>query len=164
MAWFKNKGSKKYKARALTAEEVRRIERRERRRQERIPKDIKRMLDANFIKTTKCPKCGETSERKVDLWPDKGVVTVYYGCRKCGWFSRTKTILYPKKAREMVSNASSIGMKTWRGIRFFCPKCNSSRVKLIIEPEYVKEDTVTFTYECRNCGWGAIKTLSIVRR
>jgi Zn ribbon nucleic-acid-binding protein len=164
MAWFKNKGQKKYKARVLTAEEVARDKRRERRRQERIPKDIKRMLNANFIKTAKCPKCGETSERRADLWPDKEVVTVYYMCWKCGWTSRTRTILYPKKAREMVSNASSIGIKTWRGIRFRCPKCRSERVKLIIEPEYVKENTVTFTYKCASCGWGAIKTLSIVRR
>ncbi len=164
MAWFKNKSSKKYKARALTAKEMARIERRERRRQERIPRDIKRMVNANCAKTATCYKCGGVSERVINLLPDKSIVTVDYWCRNCGWSARTKTMLYPKKAREMVSNASSIGIKTWRGIRFFCPKCNSSRVKLIIEPEYVKENTVTFTYKCSNCGWGAIKTLSIVRR
>ena len=49
------------------------------------------------------------------------------------------------------------------GIRFLCPKCNSSRVKLIIEPEYIKEDMVTINYKCKRCGWGALFTLSIVK-
>jgi len=164
VALFKNKSSKKKKVRVITAKEMARLERRERQRQERIPKDIKRMVDANCAKTAVCYKCGGVSERVIDLLPDKNLVTVDYDCRKCGWSKRSKTMLYPSKVREMVRNASSIGIKTWRGIRFFCPKCNSSRVKLIIEPEYIKEEMVTVNYKCNSCGWGALFTLSIVKR
>lgn len=162
MAWFKNKSSRDKEVRILTKKEMARLERRQ--RQERIPKDIRRMVDANCAKIAKCPDCGGVSERRIDLWPDKNLVTVDYDCRKCGWSKRSKTMLYPSKVREMVRNASSIGIKTWRGIRFFCPKCNSSRVKLIIEPEYIKEDMVTVNYKCSSCGWGALFTLSIVKR
>jgi DNA-directed RNA polymerase subunit M/transcription elongation factor TFIIS len=164
VGWFKNKDSKKYKARVITAREMRKLERRERRRQERIPKDIKRMVDANCARTTVCYKCGGVSERRIELLPDKNNVIVYYDCRKCGWSERTKTMLYPRKVREMVSSASSISMKTWRGVRFICPKCRSERVKLIIQPEYIKEDLVTVNYKCASCGWGALFTLSIVKR
>jgi len=162
MAWFKNKSAKKKEVRILTAREMRKLERRERPR--RIPRDIKRMVNANCAKNAVCYKCGGVSERVIDLLPDKNLVTVDYDCRKCGWSERSKAMLYPRKVREMVSNASSIAMKTWRGIRFFCPKCNSSRVKLIIEPEYIKEDMVTVNYKCSSCGWGALFTLSIVKR
>jgi len=162
MAWFKNKSSKKKEVRILTAREMRKLERRERPR--RIPRDIKRMVDANCAKTAVCYKCGGVSERVIDLLPDKNIVTVDYYCRKCGWSERSKTMLYPRKVREMVRNASSISMKTWRGIRFICPKCRSDRVKLIIEPEYIKEDLVTVNYKCSSCGWGALFTLSIVKR
>jgi len=157
-----NKSSKKKEVRILTAREMARLERRERPR--RIPKDIKRMVDANCAKTAVCYKCGGVSERVIDLLPDKNIVTVDYYCRKCGWSERSKTMLYPRKVREMVRNASSISMKTWRGIRFICPKCRSDRVKLIIEPEYIKEDLVTVNYKCSSCGWGALFTLSIVKR
>ena len=156
MTGFKNK-----EVRILTKKEMARLERRP--RQRRVPKDIRRMVDANCARTAKCPKCGEVTERNVDLLPDKSFVTVDYSCRKCGWSERSKTMLYPKKVREMVRNASSIGIKTWRGIRFICPKCNSSRVKLIIEPEYIKEDMVTVNYKCSSCGWGALFTMSIVK-
>jgi len=157
-----NKSSNKKEVRILTAREMRKLERRERPR--RIPRDIKRMVDANCAKTAVCYKCGGVSERVIDLLPDKNIVTVDYYCRKCGWSERSKTMLYPRKVREMVRNASSISMKTWRGIRFICPKCRSDRVKLIIEPEYIKEDLVTVNYKCSSCGWGALFTLSIVKR
>jgi len=147
LALFKNRSPKKKRVRVLTAREMRKLERRERQRQERIPRDIKRMVDANCAKTAVCYKCGGVSERRIDLWPDKNLVTVDYDCRKCGWSERSKTMLYPIKVREMVRNASSIRMKTWRGIRFICPKCRSDRVKLIIEPEYIKEDMVTVNYK-----------------
>ena len=156
MTGFKNK-----EVRILTKKEMARLERRP--RQRRVPKDIRRMVDANCARTAKCPECGGITERNVDLLPDKSVVTVDYSCRKCGWSEISRTMLYPRKVREMVRNASSIGMKTWRGIRFICPKCNSSRVKLIIEPEYIKEDMVTVNYKCSSCGWGALFTLSIVK-
>jgi len=164
LALFKNRSPKKKRVRVLTAREMRKLERRERQRQERIPRDIKRMVDANCAKTAVCYKCGGVSERVIDLLPDKNIVTVDYCCRKCGWSERSKTMLYPRKVREMVRNASSISIKTWRGIRFICPKCRSERVKLIIEPEYIKEDMVTVNYKCGSCGWGALFTLSIVKR
>jgi len=164
LALFKNRSPKKKRVRVLTAKEMRKLERSQRQRQERIPKDIKRMVDANCAKTAVCYKCGGVSERRIDLWPDKNLVTVDYDCRKCGWSERSKTMLYPSKVREMVRNASSISMKTWRGIRFICPKCRSDRVKLIIEPEYIKADMVTVNYKCGSCGWGALFTLSIVKR
>jgi len=157
----KSSGNRKKEVRILTAREMRKLERRERPR--RIPRDIKRMVDANCAKTAVCYKCGGVSERVIDLLPDKNIVTVDYCCRKCGWSKRSKTMLYPSKVREMVRNASSISMKTWRGIRFFCPECNSSRVKLIIEPDYISESTVTVRYKCKSCGWGAMYTLSIVK-
>lgn len=162
MAGFIEKFSKNKEVRILTKKELAKLERRQ--RPGHIPGDIKRMVDANCAKTAKCPDCGEVSERRINLWPDKSIVTVGYNCKRCGWQARSKNMLYPKKVREMVSSASSIGMKTWRGKRFFCPKCNSSRVKLIIKPEYIKEDTVTVNYKCRSCGWGAMHTLSIVKR
>ncbi len=163
MAIFKNKSSKDKEVRILTKKEMARLEKKQRQKQKYIPRDIKRMVDANCAKTAKCPNCGEVSERWVNLWPDKSIVTVDYSCKRCGWQARSKNMLYPKKVREMVRNASSIGMKTWRGIILICPKCNSSRVKLIIEPEYIKQDMVTVNYKCSNCGWGALFTLSIVR-
>lgn len=164
MALFKNKDSKKKKVRVLTAREMKKLEKAARPRQRHIPKDIKRMVDANFIRTAKCYKCGGVTERVIDLFPDKDTVAVGYWCKNCGWQERTRTMLYPRKVREMVSSGSSIGMKTWSGIKFICPRCNSSRVKLIIEPEYIKEDMVTVNYKCPSCGWGALFTLSIVKR
>jgi len=157
----KSSGNKKKEARILTAKELTRLERRQRPRY--IPRDIQRMVDANCARTAVCYKCGGVSERVIDLLPDKNIVTVDYSCKRCGWSKRSKTMLYPKKVREMVSNTSSIGIKTWKGIRFICPECNSSRVKLIIEPEYISESTVTINYKCRSCGWGSLYTLSIVK-
>jgi transcription elongation factor Elf1 len=164
MAFFKNKDSRRKEVRVLTAREMARLEKAGRPRQRHIPKDIKRMVDANYVKTDKCYRCGGVTERFIDLLPDKNIVAVNYWCKNCGWQERTRTILYPRKVREMVINASSIRMKTWTGTKFICPKCNSSRVKLIIKPEYIKEDMVTVNYECGNCGWGALFTLSIVKR
>jgi predicted RNA-binding Zn-ribbon protein involved in translation (DUF1610 family) len=164
MALFKNKGSKKKEVRVLTAREMRKLEKAARPRQRHIPKDIKRMVDANCARTATCYKCGGVSERRIELFPDKNIAAVGYWCKNCGWSGRTRNMLYPKKVREMVSNGSSIRMKTWMGTKFICPKCNSSRVKLIIKPEYIKEDMVTVNYKCPSCGWGALFTLSIVKR
>lgn len=163
VAGFRNKASKDKEVRILTKKEMARLERRGRPRQRHIPRDIRRMVNANCARTAKCPECGGVTERNVDLLPDKNIVTVKYNCRKCGWSERSKTMLYPRKVIEMVRNASSIGKKTRRGIRLICPKCNSSRVKLIIEPENIKEDLVTVNYKCGSCGWGALFTLSIVK-
>lgn len=60
-----------------------------------------------------------------------------------------------KKVKKIVSNSSPLGIKTWRGIKFLCPECNSRRVKLIIRPEYLEDTTVFVNYECKSCGWGA---------
>ena len=67
-----------------------------------------------------------------------------------------------KEVKKMFRDSSSLMIKTWRGRKFVCPRCNSQRVKLVIRPEWVADTTVTVQYECKSCDWGAVLTLNIV--
>lgn len=133
-----------------------------RKKPKHIPRDVKRMINANCVKTLTCQKCGLILKRRINPRPDEGIVNVNYRCEKCDWLSSGYTLLYPKKVKKMVSNSSPFHVHTWLGIKFVCPKCSSHRLKLIIRPESITESTVIVEYKCKRCGWGAMYTLGIV--
>ena len=147
---------------------IKKIKRNPLRRMKYIPRDVKRMINANCVKTLTCQGCGLILKRRINLQPDEDIITVDYKCEKCGWSSSGYTLPYPKKVKKLVRDSSPFGVKTWRGIKFSCPKCNSNRLKLIIRPESIGPEsitgsTVTVNYKCKRCGWGAMYALSIVR-
>lgn len=141
---------------------IKKIRKNSLRKLKHIPGDVKRMINANCVKTLTCQKCGLILKRRIKPRPDEGIVSVDYKCEKCDWSSRGYTLLYPKKVKKMVSNSSPFGVKTWRGVKFICPRNPSHRLKLIIRPESITKSTVFVHYKCRSCSWGAMYTLSIV--
>lgn len=76
--------------------------------------------------------------------------------------AKKKTKPSVREVRKIVTDSSPYKVKTWLGVRFLCPKCNSTRLELFINPEFVKTSTVTVEYKCRSCHWGAMPTYNLV--
>ncbi len=130
----------------------------------RIPRDVKKMIEYNWGKTPRpCHRCDSpVGMRTINMRGDEGLVSVSYKCWNCGETSGPRTLPFPKKVREMVRNASSLGVKTKRGVTLLCTRCNSDKLKLIIRPEDISSSshTVSVRYECPECHWGAMLTLN----
>ena len=130
----------------------------------RIPRDVKRMIEYHWGKTPRpCQRCDSpVGMRTINMRGGEGLVSMSYKCWNCGFSTEPKTLPFPKKVREIVRNSSSLGVKTKRGVTLLCMRCNSDRLKLIIKPEDIDPDGVSVTYECPDCGWGAMLTLNYV--